>query len=150
MLKSLCLISCIYCTLISPAITAPTSKFDEFSFSDCESLVARLDNFAIAVSEYRQAVGLVYVYGGKVTRKGEREMYQDTIRNYLIKRRHVDSHRLRVLWGGYRESAGAEIWIVPPGAALPNPSPSFDERKVVFKKQLVGRSAYRCARTPWK
>src|SRR5258705_7643522 len=150
MIKSICLILCICFAFTSAATYAPTSKFDEFSFSDCASLIDRLDNFAIAVIHYEQAVGLVYVYGGQVSRKGEREMYLNTIRNYLIERRHVDSHRLRVLWGGYRESAGAEIWIVPPGAISPDPSPGFDQKKVVFKKQSVKRITYRCARHPWK
>lgn len=150
MFRSLSLIVCICCTYSLAATSAPNSKFDEFSFRDCESLVARLDNFAVAVTDHKQAVGLVYIYGGKVSRKGEREVYRDTIRNYLVKRRQVDSHRLRILFGGYRESAGAEIWIVPPGAASPDPSPSFDEQQVVFKKQSFGRNAYRCARGPWK
>lgn len=146
MFKSICL-TCIF---LAGATSAPTSKFDEFSFGECNSLVARLDNFAIAVINYERAVGLVYVYGGKVSRRGEREMYIDTIRNYLVERRHVNPHRLLVLWGGYRESAGAEIWIVPPGAVLPDPSAQFDQRDVVFKKQSVSRNAYRCARSPWK
>ena len=61
MFKSICLI----CICFTGATSAPTSKFDEFSFRECDSLVARLDNFAIAVINYEQAVGLVYVYGDR-------------------------------------------------------------------------------------
>src|SRR5687767_362703 len=117
------LILCLCLALTSSHASGPTSKFDEFYFFDCESLIARLDNFAIAVIKYPQSVGLVYVYGGKVARKGEGQMHMDVMRNYLIERRQLDGQRLRVLWGGYREKASAEIWIVPPGAAQPDPSP---------------------------
>ena len=53
MFKSICLI--LICFIAATA--APTSEFDEFSFGECESLVARLDNFAIAVINYERAVG---------------------------------------------------------------------------------------------
>jgi len=141
---------CLCLAVTSSHASAPTSKFDEFYFRDCESLIARLDNFAVAVINYHQAVGLVYVYGGKVTRKGEGQMHMDVIRNYLIERRQVDGHRLRVLWGGYREKAGAEIWIVPPGAAPPDPSPTLDQKDVLVAKQSAKRNAFRCANRPWK
>jgi hypothetical protein len=147
------LISLIFCVCLwvtSSHASAPIRKFDEFYFRDCESLIARLDNFAVAVNDNHQAVGLVYVYGGKVTRKGDGQMHMDVIRNYLIERRQVDGRRLRVLWGGYQEKAGAEIWIAPPGAAQPDPSPTIDQKDVLFAKQWVKRNAFRCARRPWK
>src|SRR5262245_9557016 len=117
--KAICLILTIFLIPARASASPPDRKFDEFSFSDCGSLTARLDNFAVQVMYHKTAEGLVYVYGGKVTRKGEIEMYVNLIRNYLVERREVDSKRLRIVQGGYRELAGAEIWIVPQGATAP-------------------------------
>lgn len=150
MLKTVLIFFAFVLTPSLASASPPTSKFDEFSFGTCESLVARLDNFSIAVNEYKTAAGLLYVYGGKVSRKGEVEMYVALIRNYLVKRRGVDTERLRILPGGYREEAGAELWIVPPGASSPDPAPYVSQKEVVFKAQAVKRSRYRCARRPWK
>ncbi|HKQ53867.1 MAG TPA: hypothetical protein VJT74_15945 [Pyrinomonadaceae bacterium] len=79
------LILCICLAATSLLAAPPDRKFDEFDFRDCESLIARLDNFAVSINSYPEAIGLVYVYGGKVSRKGEVSAYSKIIRKALEK-----------------------------------------------------------------
>jgi len=44
--------------------------------------------------------------------------------NYMVELRGVDARRLTVINGGYREADYIEIWICPPGAKAPVPTPT--------------------------
>jgi len=44
-------------------------------------------------------------------------------RNYLSKVHGIHPSRVVIVNGGYREGRVLELWIVPPGAPLPKPTP---------------------------
>lgn len=150
-LRPLVLLSCF---VLMAANTLPAlsynRKFDEFMFRDCTSLIARLDSFAASINnEDKSTIGLVRVYGGRVVKRGEIQMYISLVTNYLTERRGVEASRLRVVFGGYWEEAGAEIYIVPQGAAIPRPYSLVNQKDVKFEAQRAKDSKYKCARGPW-
>ncbi len=141
-----CLVSITSDTLCLPLYNR---KFDEFDFRDCISLIARLDNFAVDINQDKDSTGLIRIYGGRVVKRGEVQMYVSLVTNYLVQRRGVDSHRLKVVFSGYREKAGAEIYIVPSGAVVPRPYSPVSQRDVKFTAERADDNKYKCAKGPW-
>ncbi|MFL6231489.1 MAG: hypothetical protein ACJ741_22165 [Pyrinomonadaceae bacterium] len=136
---------------VSAPSQSPTSDpFDSFDFRDCEHLLDHLDVFAASTSDDKESAKLIYVYGGRVVRRGEAEMYIARITNYLVGRRGVDPQRLKVVFGGYRNKAGATLWVVPPQAEVPKAEPSLDAREVKFKEGKDWTREYRCAQRSWR
>lgn len=48
----------------------------------------------------------------------------------------IQKERIILIDGGYREYRTLEFWIVPKGAELPKPSPSFEKQDVVYCPQI--------------
>jgi hypothetical protein len=99
-------------------------KFDEFNSVSFDDDKARLDNFALELQQNPDAQGYIIVYGGIAKRSIAAERLGTRTMDYLTKTRKVDPRRLVVANGGYRERTGYELWIVPPGASLPVPTPT--------------------------
>ena len=45
--------------------------------------------------------------------------------DYLVTNRGIDAGRITIVNGGYRDSDFFEIWICPPGAERPQPTPTI-------------------------
>jgi hypothetical protein len=45
--------------------------------------------------------------------------------NLLVKKHGVQEERIKTIFGGYRESTIIEMWVVPPGASPPMPTPDY-------------------------
>jgi hypothetical protein len=144
---------CFVVLAICPSVRAHNNnydqfvtQFDEFDFSDCESLAARLDNFAVEMSHAKNQIGFILVYGGREVRRGEMQMYKSRIQSYLIKRRGLDARKFRVQFSGYRETAGVVIVIEPAGVSAPNLIGIVDSKAVKFKRERVKSSEYDCVK----
>lgn len=105
---------------------------DSFAYSNSEGGSARIDNFRIQLDQSPQDGGLVIVYGGKISKKGEIEAHIRGIKQAFALKR-IDHERSPVIDGGYREKMTVEFWIIPPGAEIPLPSSTVDAKKVRFK-----------------
>jgi hypothetical protein len=46
--------------------------------------------------------------------------------DYLTAQRGVDAHRVVIINGGYRDTDFIEIWVCPPGAKTPQPTPTVN------------------------
>lgn len=117
--------------------------FDEFGDVNCESEMARLDNFAvslqISLQADRSARGEIIFFAGrmagdKLPRRGEAEARAERIRSYLVKRREVPAASLVVMNGGYDSDYRIQLWIVPPGADLAKPKPLSSVKDVRYRK----------------
>ncbi|HLL75942.1 MAG TPA: hypothetical protein VK421_11860 [Pyrinomonadaceae bacterium] len=134
----------------SASLPARESKFDEFEFRGCQRMISRLDNFAAALTDpiSPQLHGLIRVYGGRKVERGEVQLYIQRIREYLIARRPVDPRRFDVTFGGYREKAGADLFVFVQGVTPREATPTVSEKEVVFRKGAFKASRLDCARTP--
>ena len=114
----------------STSVLAPTpppvtpTRFDEFPSTTFDDDKARLDNLAIELQNNPTARGHVIVYAGRGTRPGTADRLGARARNYLTSTRGIDAGRLTIVNGGYRERNTYEIWLVPPGAEPPQPTPT--------------------------
>ncbi|HEX8119510.1 MAG TPA: hypothetical protein VF521_19700 [Pyrinomonadaceae bacterium] len=116
----------------APPIPSPTRAIDEYGDVPFDDEKARLDNFAIEVQNDPTAVGHLTCYGGRVERKGEAQRRCARAKNYLVNYRGISADRIVTVDGGYREELTVVLWVVPPGASAPQPSPTVDAGEVRF------------------
>lgn len=99
-------------------------KFDEFPSVAFDDTKARLDNLAIELQNAPDATAYIFVYAGRTSRTGQADALGRRAADYLVNSRGVDSRRINIINGGYREEDYIEIWICPPGAEAPHASPT--------------------------
>lgn len=134
--------------IANPSV-APTSAFDRFGDINCEDEYARLDNFAIQLQHEPHSRGAILFYAGrmagdKLPRRGEAEARVLRIKAYLFKRRSVPPDRITFINGGYGKYFLVQLWMVPPGARLPEPEPHLLEKVIRFRKGKVRAREFRC------
>jgi len=99
-------------------------KFDEFPSIAFDDTKARLDNLAIELQNAPDSTAYIFVYAGRRSRTGQADALGRRAADYLVNSRGVDSRRINIINGGYREEDFIEIWICPPGATAPQASPT--------------------------
>ena len=129
--------------------TTSDRKFDEFGDINCEDEWARLDNFAVHLQNEPAAHGYIIFYGGRrmrgrLPRRGEAAIRASRLKPYLVENRGIPTAQVVVVDGGFRESWEAELWIVPPGAAPPSPTPTVSPGSVKFRKGGVKLRQFSC------
>lgn len=161
MRKAWSLLLMVFCVIVANAQvgTAPSEarKFDEFADVRCEDEKARLDNFANELQNDPGAQGYIVFYGGRrqqhptrpnarlaLPRRGEAEARAARLKPYLHDNRGIDSERIVVVKGGYRDEWAAELWIVPKGANPPVPTPTVKPQEMRFRRGRIKKRDYEC------
>jgi hypothetical protein len=149
------LILCVFATGVFTQ--AKAEKIDEFTREPCSHFMARADNIRVMQQQSPESKIYVIYYEGqqkaiyvwnKKSKKHE-EKFTGTIRGealhyakglglFLGNAYKFDTSHIVLIDGGYMEGMEIEVWIVPPGAAPPKPSPTVDEKDVVFRKGKLG------------
>jgi len=109
------------------AIVLPPVKsriYDQFEPPAFDDVKARLDNLAIELQNAPTSQAYIIVYSGRRSRAGQADRLAARAKSYMTKDRGIDSSRVVVINGGYRESDYFEIWLVPQGAEPPQATPS--------------------------
>lgn len=112
-------------------------KFDQFSLFDPATDWAydgsyssyldahgRYEPLALALRHDPAARGLIIVYAARKNRPGTDRRLAANLKKAVLQAHAVAPDRLVAVGGGRREYRSAELWIVPPGAALPKPTPA--------------------------
>ena len=99
------------------------SKVDELSAgSNCEEVLARLDNFLINLQNDPTATSVIAIYGEKARTPGGRA---SSVRHRAFQilswagMKRFDESRISVIQGETREDPKTEFWLVPAGATPP-------------------------------
>jgi len=103
--------------------------YDQFEPPAFDDVKARLDNLAIELQNAPSTQGYVIVYSGRRSRAGQADKLAARAKSYLTKDRGIDSSRLVIINGGYRESDYFELWLVPQGAEPPQATPSVQSNE---------------------
>ena len=98
--------------------------YDQFEPPAFDDVKARLDNLAIELQNAPTSQGYVIVYSGRRSRAGQADRLAQRAKAYLTTERGLDSSRLIVINGGYRETDYFELWVVPQGAEPPQATPT--------------------------
>lgn len=164
-LRKLAASACLAASLGSPAnLTAQTGeprarKFDEYTEGIGSSEVRWARNHDEQGKEIKRRLTL---YAAELRRAGARPyaiIYGPRVVEWEIYNRSIAGMRAGALWeatglgvdwrqinwvnGGFREEAATELWIVPPGAQPPCPTPSARPEEVAYCPFVrVGGLAY--------
>jgi len=111
-------------------------SWDSFEGVSTENILARLDNFAIELTNRPSGwKGHVIIYSPLRAGRRDAAAYTKRIRNWLIVKRQIDSRRVAVIDGGHRENFAGEMYLLSPGVAAPPPLPtvaSCDPKRVYW------------------
>ena len=102
----------------------PAREFDVCCNCTFDDQKARLDNLAVELQNDPSTTAYIIAYGARSSRAGEANRLGARAREYLTAQRGIDTSRIVVLNGGYREQNCVELWIVPRGATPPQPRPT--------------------------
>lgn len=124
-------------TVQAVSVIAPIEKrvivareFDECNNCTFDDQKARLDNLAVELQNDPSTRGYILAYGGRMSPIGQVEKLMSRAREYLVTQRGIDASRLVVVNGGFREEDSVELWVVPSGAAAPQPTPTVQAGEV--------------------
>ena len=99
----------------------PTPCFDCFAFVAFDDVKARLDNLTIELANRPDSMAYIIVYGRRGSRMTTPDRLGARAVQYLTRNRGVDPRRITVVNGGYKDRAGYDLYILPPGANPPVP-----------------------------
>jgi hypothetical protein len=104
--------------------------YDEFEYvrpySECD-ISGRLDMFVVnGLEKESNSRGYIIFYQ---SRRYPARHTHDAARQYLIELRGLPANRIEAIYGGYRKKAAMELWLVPPGADVPKPTPTIAQKK---------------------
>lgn len=110
-------------------------KIDEFGFVYYSDLSARFDGFISYIYSEPSMTGYIIIYG---PREGNSKAVLKTIYNIkkLMAFRQYDASRVKIVEGGFREEGMIEFYLIPQGAEVPKPTPTVDEKFVVFTDKI--------------
>ena len=101
-------------------------RFDEFESQAFDDDKARLDSFVIELQNNPDSQGYIILYQGtdrtSMSSRKVSVLSRRTL-DYLVNTRGVDPRRIWLVEGGTRLKTTYDLWIVPPGATPPVPSP---------------------------
>ena len=110
-------------------------EFDECNGCSLNDQKARLDNLAVELQNEPSARAYIIAYGGRMSPLGQSQKLSSRARDYLVSHRGIDASRLTVVNGGFREEDSVELWLVPSGAAAPQPTPTVQMGDVKTRRK---------------
>ena len=111
--------------------------FDQFASVAFDDDKARFDNLAISLQNEPDSQAYIIVYAGRTSRAGQADKLGKRTIDYLVLQRGVDTNRIIVVDGGYRDSDFFEIWVCPPGAKHPEATPTVQPGDVKPSRERV-------------
>jgi hypothetical protein len=138
----------------APRASAQTNearKLEEFSLIHCGDILRQAGNAGRILQEQPEAKIYFIYYEGKyyrsykTTSKGLEQINSNPVRGAALNRTkaiplvmtrylRVPRERIVLIDGGYRGQYEVEIWIVPNGAAPPQPTPTLTRKDIKFKR----------------
>jgi len=109
-------------------------RIDEYGDISFEDEQARLDNFAIELQNWRQGVGYIIAYGGRVGHRGEALERAERAKSYMTTVRGIPAEQVVIIDGGYHEELRLVLKLRGQGAPPPTPAPTVDPSEVRFIK----------------
>jgi hypothetical protein len=104
--------------------------YDSFIRNNDVDTIARLDNFAVQLSQASSFTGYVIAYAGKVARKDEGRKMADWARRYLVEKRNISPKRVVVVDGGFRILPAYDFFLLPDTMRAPTVTPTVSSKEV--------------------
>ncbi|HYH86721.1 MAG TPA: hypothetical protein VEX60_14815 [Pyrinomonadaceae bacterium] len=85
--------------------------------------------FVTALRSDPASRGCVIAYAASRNRRGSDRVMAASVKRAIMRTHAIGADRIVPIAGGRRPHKGVELWIVPPGAELPKPSPTVRPKK---------------------
>jgi hypothetical protein len=96
--------------------------WDSFEGISMENILARLDNFAIQLSNSRPDwKGRVITYSPLRAGRSGASAFRNRLYEWLTVKRGIDPRRVTVIAGGHRQKYSGEFYLLSPGVTAPPP-----------------------------
>jgi hypothetical protein len=109
---------------LANAQTPKPTPFDSYGVINMESVLARLDNFAIELRKRPDMLGFIVSYGPEGEGPGTGKHLLAITKDYLVNTRGLQPGQLQTVYAGqYKDATDVltQLWIVPMGHAPPEP-----------------------------
>ena len=128
----------------------PDRLFDEYGLIRWEDEQARLDNFAIQVTNESDSIGYIFVYDGENVCAGEAQARAVRAKNYIVEHRGVPWNR--VIWRHDGYAGEFRIVLQPASRSIPIPYPFMGPFKNALTRHVTKNCKARIAqikRSKW-
>jgi hypothetical protein len=105
-------------------------KLDEYSNLTTDDEAAHLDLFADKLFRQPGLRGQIVAYSDPLMPRGSYLRRIHGIAKYLSYARGIETNRIAVIDGGYKEQSSTELWLIPEGANPPTPIPKLPQPSV--------------------
>ncbi len=112
----------------------PDKWFDSYGELSWENEKVHLDNFAIALKQDQDLVGIIVVYAGRRSCANEARDRAIRAKNYVAQTLGIEQNRIKWLDGGYRETLMVILQPMLSGAPELTPSPTLKPNEVRVNK----------------
>jgi hypothetical protein len=100
--------------------------WDWFEGIPMDNILARLDNFAIQLSNSPAGWrGRVITYSPPRAGRSDALAFRNRLHRWLTVKRRINPRRVTVIDGGHREKYGGELFLLSPGVTAPSPLPTL-------------------------
>src|SRR5258707_2875439 len=113
----------------------PTRLFDEYGLIRWEDEHARLDNFAIQVTNESDSIGYIFVYDGENVCVGEAQARAVRAKNFIVEHRGVPWNR--VIWRHDGYAGEFRIVLQPASRSIPIPYPFMGPFKNALTRHVT-------------
>ena len=102
-------------------------EYGNIRFSDERAV---LNNLAVQLRNSQNEIAYFLIYAGLTSCRDEAAKRAIRAKSYLVHKHGIPADR--VLWkdGGFRVDLSTEIWLLPRGKQLPEPSPMLNRKDV--------------------
>jgi hypothetical protein len=122
--------------VFAQAAITETQKIDEFGAIHCCDFGARVDYAAITQRANPGSQIYVVFYDARNAVRGQ---FRGFVRGFKMRAlfQKVDMRDIVITNGGFRKRLTVEMWIVPPGAEPPKPTPTVNRKNVRYWKSRL-------------
>jgi hypothetical protein len=107
-----------------------SEKLDEYGNLPSDDEAAHLDLFADKLFRHPRLRGQIVAYSDPRMARGSYLRRIHGIAKYLTYARGIETNRISVIDGGYKEQFSTELWLIPEGANPPTPIPKLPQPSV--------------------
>jgi hypothetical protein len=132
---------CLVQSSATVKVIPPAFKAEEFGEMQPEAEAERMKVYVQPLLQTDDRL-LIIGYSGRTTPRGQIIATLNRMKAKLVED-GVESVRVTVVDGGYREEAAFETWLVPQGAEAPKPTPTIDRREIVTPRTSPATPARR-------
>ena len=108
--------------------------FDKYGDIQFEEEKQYLHRLALLLEKDPGSQPYIIVYAGRRAYPNEAAERGERAKAFLVENYGIEAARVAVVDGGYRETRFSELWLVPPGAEAPVPTPTIDAKAVQMIK----------------